>query len=158
MLDLDTGFWIGALGCLFLGSFVMLYPAITAMNDYERRAQARLRTEGVRVDAVVKTFLRRSMTQHRVLLELRFPWGPTGREYLLSGLSDDWLAHHAALGIPVVVFAHPTASTVLFEHQGAEPVPTAMQSAARVLAWTAGVLVASAIGGALFSLLARTMR
>lgn len=81
----------------------------------ERRAAERVRREGVRCAAQVKSYRRVSMTQHRVLFVVHFPDGAAGREYMLSGLSDAWLADACALERPVRVIAHPAAETLLIE-------------------------------------------
>ncbi len=79
----------------------------------ESAARDRLRATGTRCLAVVKSFRRISMTQHRVVFEIRLPTGSIGREYVLSGLADDWLADALALGREVPVIAHPDAGTIL---------------------------------------------
>ncbi len=86
---------------------------ISLMNRAERAAQERLRRTGTACTAYVKSYRRVSMTQHRVLFEIRLPTGAIGREYMLSGLSDAWLADAAALGRPVQVIAHPDAKTIV---------------------------------------------
>lgn len=86
---------------------------IWLMNRHERATQDRLRRTGSACTAYVKSYRRVSMTQHRVLFEIRLPSGAIGREYMLSGLSDDWLADAAALGRPIQVIAHPDARTIV---------------------------------------------
>lgn len=81
----------------------------------ERKAEERLRATGIRCTAYVKSFRRVSMTQHRVLLEIQFPSGSVGREYMLSKLSETWLADVCALSRPVRVVALPDAATIVFE-------------------------------------------
>ena len=58
------------------------------------------------------------MTQHRVLGVVRFSAGAAGREYMLAGLSDAWLADVCALERLVRVIAHPTAETLVIEGLG----------------------------------------
>lgn len=81
----------------------------------ERQAQARVRREGARCTAFVKSYRRISMSQHRVLWVIHFAQGAAGREYVLEGLSDPWLADVCALGRPVAVIAHPDAETLVVE-------------------------------------------
>jgi hypothetical protein len=70
---------------LFAGTFALTPVIVMSLNDGERRAEARLRKEGARAQAIIKSFLRRSMTQHCLLLEVRLPSGSIGRELLVSG-------------------------------------------------------------------------
>lgn len=81
----------------------------------ERRAVERVRREGVRCVALVKSYRRVSMTQHRVLFVVHFPTGAAGREYMLAGLSDAWLADVCALERPIRVIADPAAETLVIE-------------------------------------------
>lgn len=81
----------------------------------ERRAVEQVRREGVRCTAWVKSYRRVSMTQHRVLWVVHFPAGPAGREYMMPGLSDAWLADVCALERPVRVIAHPEGETLVIE-------------------------------------------
>ena len=84
----------------------------------ERRAVEQVRREGVRCVALVKSYRRVSVTQHRVLCVVHFPAGAAGREYMLAGLSDAWLADVCALERPVRVIAHPAAETLIIEGRG----------------------------------------
>ncbi len=104
----------GAAGFLVVlfGSIVGL---VVGLSWSERRGVEQVRREGVRCMALVKSYRRVSMTQHRVLLVVQFPTGLAGREYMLSGLDDAWLADVCALEKPVRVIAHPTAETVIVE-------------------------------------------
>jgi hypothetical protein len=86
--------------------------AIKLFDRAERAAIERVRRTGIPCIAFVKSYRRISVTQHRVLFEIRLPSGPIGREYALSGLSEAWLADAAALGRPVQVIAHPDAKTI----------------------------------------------
>ncbi|MFO0607451.1 MAG: hypothetical protein U0324_30075 [Polyangiales bacterium] len=81
----------------------------------ERRAVELVRREGVRCTAWVKSYRRVSMTQHRVLWVVQFPAGAAGREYMMPGLSDAWLADVCALEKPVRVIAHPEAEALVVE-------------------------------------------
>ena len=91
------------------------FALIALVARSERKAQERLRAEGVRCIAFVKTYRRVSMTQHRVLWVVHFPAGPAGREYMMPGLSDAWLADVCALERPVRVIAHPEGETLVIE-------------------------------------------
>lgn len=136
---------------LFLGIFALPFAIIMASHDGDRRERARLRTEGVRGDAVVKSFRRISQTQHRVLLAARLPGGVVGRELVVAGLADDWLAHHAALGQPVTIFADASGSTIVIDRPEDGPVRTKGQTAKRVLGLLGGVLMASIVLGCGFA-------
>ncbi len=94
--------------------FAPLVIALKLIAHFERRAAEKLRATGARCTAYVKTFRRVSMTQHRVLFEIHHPQGAMGREYMLSGLDDVWLADVCALQRPVAVIADPAAKTVVF--------------------------------------------
>jgi hypothetical protein len=104
----------GAAGFVFVlvGTIV---GAFVGLSWSERRAAEQVRREGVRCVAQVKSYRRVSMTQHRVLFVIHFPTGAAGREYMLAGLSDAWLADVCALERPVRVIAHPTAETLVIE-------------------------------------------
>jgi hypothetical protein len=104
----------GAAGFLLVltGTIVGVFVGATWS---ERRAVERVRREGVRCAALVKSYRRVSMTQHRVLFVVHFPEGAAGREYMLAGLSDAWLADACALERPVRVIAHPAAETLVIE-------------------------------------------
>lgn len=104
----------GAAGFVFVlvGTIVGI---IVGVFWSERRAAERVRRDGVRCAALVKSYRRVSMTQHRVLFVVHFPTGAAGREYMLSGLSDAWLADVCALERPVQVIAHPDAETLVIE-------------------------------------------
>lgn len=104
----------GALGfvTVLFGSIVGVFVAVSRS---ERQTTERVRREGVRCVAIVKSYRRVSMTQHRVLFVVQFPSGLAGREYMLSGLNDAWLADVCALERPVRVIAHPTAETLIIE-------------------------------------------
>lgn len=104
----------GAAGFLLVlvGTIVGVFVGV---SESERRAVERVRREGARCAALVKSYRRVSMTQHRVLFVVHFPEGPAGREYMLSGLSDAWLADVCALERPVRVIAHPAAETLVIE-------------------------------------------
>ncbi len=104
---------------VFGAAFVVFLIGIATLIVFllsrsEKAAADRLRRIGMRCVAYVKSYRRVSMTQHRVLLEIHLPTGRIGREYLLSNLSDAWLADVCALAQPVSVVAHPEASTILF--------------------------------------------
>lgn len=105
---------LGVLG--LIGLFVLLWKL---MDRAERNAIERVRATGTPCTAYVKSYRRVSMTQHRVLFEIQLPTGSIGREYMLSNLSDAWLADVAALGRPVPVIAHPEANTIVLDPQGA---------------------------------------
>lgn len=98
-----------------LAAFVLPVVAIIMLSNWwDRRAADALRASGTRCRAKVKSFRRISMTQHRVMLAIEFPDGPSGREYVLTGLSDQWLADVCALERPVEVIADRNATTVVF--------------------------------------------
>jgi hypothetical protein len=100
---------------IVLGPVVLIggtWLAIKLFNRAERAAVEKVRRTGTPCTAFVKSYRRVSMTQHKVLFEIRLPSGPIGREYMLSGLSEAWLADAAALGRPVQVIAHPDAKTI----------------------------------------------
>lgn len=94
----------------FIGLPVLI---IWLSNRHERSQQEALRATGTLCTAFVKSFRRVSMTQHKVLFEIQLPTGPIGREYMLSGLSDLWLAEVTALNKPVQVYARADANTIL---------------------------------------------
>ncbi|AKT41284.1 hypothetical protein [Chondromyces crocatus] len=95
---------------------VLLPAGVIALTDRaERRAIERLRREGMRCTALVKSFRRISMTQHRVLFELLLPTGRLGREYVLTGLNDTDLANWTALQVPLAASADPNASTIALD-------------------------------------------
>lgn len=104
----------GAAGFLLVlvGTIVGVF---VGLSRSERQATEQLQREGVRCVAMVKSYRRVSMTQHRVLFAVQFPTGLAGREYMLSGLNDAWLADVCALERPVRVVAHPTAETIIIE-------------------------------------------
>ncbi len=104
----------GAAGFVFVlvGTIVGI---VVGLVWSERRAVERVRREGVRCVALVKSYRRVSMTQHRVLFVVHFPTGAAGREYMLSGLSDAWLADVCALERPLRVIADPAAETLVIE-------------------------------------------
>lgn len=108
--------WIGV-GGQAIGFVLLLGAAIAGFIGLifwsERAERQRVEREGTRCRALVKSYRRVSMTQHRVLFLIDFPGGQAGREYLLSGLSDAWLADVCARGLPITVLAHPEASTVI---------------------------------------------
>lgn len=111
MLDADTlivVFWVG-----MASLFIFVGALIAYFVRRERVEQERLRTTGVLCTAFVKSYRRVSMTQHRVLFEIQLPTGSIGREYMLSGLTDEWLADVTALVRPIRVYAHPQANTIL---------------------------------------------
>ncbi|MFT3765978.1 MAG: hypothetical protein QM820_10740 [Minicystis sp.] len=152
MNDLSTALFCAGILALFFGMFALPFALVMVSNDRERRERARLRTEGVRGEALVKSFRRVSQTQHRVLVEARLPSGPVGRELLVSGLADDWLAHHAALGIPVAVFANASGSTIVLDQPEDGPTPTTSDTTTRVLLLLGGVLLGSLVLGAGFAI------
>lgn len=108
-----TLFFVGI--AVFVALIVALpFAIISQLNRQERAARDHLRASGARCVAYVRTFRRISMTQHRVLFEIHLPAGPVGREYVLTELTDAWLADACALGRPVAVIAHPDAATIVF--------------------------------------------
>jgi hypothetical protein len=103
--------------CMVLvGVATLALPVIILLlsSRADRAAREQLEKTGARCVAFVRSYRRISMTQHRVLFEIHLPSGPIGREYVVSGLADHWLADVGALGRPVRVCAHPDASTILF--------------------------------------------
>ncbi len=104
----------GAAGFLLVlvGTIVGVF---VGLSRSERQATEQLQREGVCCVAMVKSYRRVSMTQHRVLFAVQFPTGLAGREYMLSGLNEMWLADVCALERPVRVVAHPTAETIIIE-------------------------------------------
>lgn len=106
------GAWVVGLVLVVGGSIV---GAVVGTSWSERRAAEELRRIGATCTAHVKMFRRISMTQHRVMLAIQHPSGPFGREYVLVGLDDRWLADVCALEKPVRVIAHPDATTVVFD-------------------------------------------
>lgn len=147
MMDVSLTLFSAGIVFLFFGMFTLPFVIIKASNDGDRRERARLRTEGVRAEAVVKGFRRVSMTQHRVLIEARLPSGSVGRELMVSGLADDWLAHHAALGIPVPICASLSGSTIVFDQPEQGPAPTVAETVTRVLLVLGGAAVISLVLG-----------
>ncbi len=112
--DAPGGIVGGALGfVIFL--FGSIAGVFAAVSRSARRTTEQVRRGGVRCVAIVKSYRRVSMTQHRVLFVVQFPSGLAGREYVLSGLNDAWLADVCALERPVRVIAHPTAEALLVE-------------------------------------------
>lgn len=118
--NMEAKLWAGAtLGgvvLLALAGFILFPAALIALITWsERRATARVMREGVRCQVLVKSYRRISMTQHRVLFEIHLPEGRAGREYVLSGLSDDDLANWTALQIPLVARVLAGAATIALE-------------------------------------------
>ena len=148
MLDISLTLFPAGIMFLAFAMFTLPFVVIKASNDGDRRERARLRAEGVRAEAFVKGFRRVSMTQHRVLIEARLSSGPVGRELMVSGLADDWLAHHAALGIPVIVYASPSGSTIVIDQPEQGPAPTVTKTVTHVLLVLGGVAVLSLVLGA----------
>lgn len=98
-------------GLLFAWLFVAIYLGLTA----EGRGKKRLATEGMRARAVVVSSRRISMTQHRVLFRIEGPAGPTGREYVMTGLNDAWLADVCAVQRPINVVWAPHIAALIIE-------------------------------------------
>lgn len=146
-MDITIALFTSAILFLFLGMFALPFVIVMGLHDGGRRQRARLRVSGVRADALVKSFRRISQTQHRVLLEARLPGGSVGRELVADGLSDDWLAHHAALGIPVPIVADRSGATIVVDPPDDRPVPTVGQTARRVATVLGGMLAVSALIG-----------
>lgn len=89
----------------------IVYPLLTA----ESRAHADLRRVGLPAQAIIMSFRRISLTQHHVLLRIEGPSGPVGREYVVSGLADAWLADMSATQRPVSVVWAPNIHHVIVE-------------------------------------------
>jgi hypothetical protein len=106
---------IAAWGGSFLVLLVGTVGGVIVAILYSGRQNDRfVREQGAACTAYVKGYRRVSMTQHRVLLLIEFPAGPQGREYMLSGLDDQWLADVCARALPTRVIAHPEGQTVVF--------------------------------------------
>lgn len=135
---------MGGITLLALAGFVLLPAGIIALTNWlERRAMERLRREGVRCQVYVKGYRRVSMTQHRVLFDLHLPEGRLGREYMLTGLSDDDLANWTALQIPLGAAAHPSAKTIALDAAsppGSRPFFLWLLGASVAVALVAGVI------------------
>ncbi len=115
MQELGGGYAVVAWGASFLallcGSILGLFVAVS--RD-QRRAEGFVRERGAVCTAYVKRYQRLRMTQHRVLLLVQFPGGPSGREYVIGRLDERWLADVCARDRPTRVIAHPDGQTVVF--------------------------------------------
>lgn len=106
---------VAAWGVSFLVLLVGTVGGVIVAILYSARQNDRfVRERGAACTAYVKGYRRVSMTQHRVLLLIEFPAGPQGREYMLSGLDERWLADVCARGLPAQVIAHPEGQSVIF--------------------------------------------
>lgn len=109
------GYAVLAWGATFLVLLVgTIVGIIVAVLRGDKRAEQFVRERGAACTAYVKRYHRISMTQHRVLLLIQFPGGPLGREYVLSGLDERWLADVCARDLPTRVIAHPEGQVVVF--------------------------------------------
>ena len=105
------GFAVGTIATLILAAVAI----VGGTRVVERKSRERLRRYGSGCVAVVKTYRRVSVTEHRVLFLVQFPSGPRGLEYTMSGLADGWLADVCAQQSAIRVIAHPDAKTILIE-------------------------------------------
>lgn len=106
--------FVAVVAAVVLGSLALPVLILVLSNRSDRAAEAHVRAVGTLCVAFVKSYRRISMTQHRVLFEIQLPTGAIGREYVLSGLPNAWLADVTALGRPVQVYAHSDARTIAF--------------------------------------------
>ena len=148
----STAVFVTMILFVFLGMIAMVAVLLLLIRNDELRQEEKLRANGVQAQGIIKSYLRRSMTQHRVLLEVRLPTGSIGRERLIAGLDDAWLAHHTALGIPVPVFVDPAGSGVAFAAPSGGPTAlTTAETTTRVISLIGGAFLASAAVGTTFA-------
>jgi hypothetical protein len=101
----------------FLGLTVVVLAVAIVYSALatESRAHAELRRVGLPAQAIIMSFRRISVTQHHVLFRIEGPSGPVGREYVVSGLADTWLADVSATQRPVSVIWAPNIHQVIVE-------------------------------------------
>lgn len=156
--DLFSALFPTAFILLFVGMFGAVFVFIAASGHADKRARARLRVEGIRGDALIRSFRAISQTQHRVLVDLTLPTGRFGREIVLTGLTNEWLAHQAGLAQRVPVFANAAGTQISFDGVEEGPTPTVGETMRFVLMCLLGLLVFGAVVFGVFYGLARSRR
>jgi hypothetical protein len=154
----ETTVFITAFLFVFVGVFGLIFTLIVASNEASLRAVAELRTQGLPATVLIKGFRRISMTQHRVLCEVRLAAGAVGREYVLVGLQNDWLAHYAGLGQPVAAFVSHNLSAILLADHPSPRVVSRGESIRRVVLTMLGLFVACLALGLTMAFVMQSLR